>query len=55
MSEGITSAVPANNIGGGAIEKIDPIMTAKPVKRLRDIIGSSSIKKDLNKEKSRGI
>ena len=46
------SSVPANNMGSGNIEKFDPVMTAKPLKRLRDIIGP---KKELSKEKSRGV
>jgi hypothetical protein len=46
------SAVPANNMGSGeGISTFDPILIKKPVKRLRDIIGKSELKK----EKSRGI
>lgn len=52
MSEAVSS-MPVNNIGSGAIEKVDPIMTAKPLKRLRDIIGTS--KKELSKEKGQGV
>jgi hypothetical protein len=48
------SSVPANNIGSGNVEKFDPVLIAKPLKRLRDIIGSP-INTKLSKEKSRGI
>ena len=45
------SSVPANNIGSGNIEKFDPLLIQKPLKRkpLRDIIGSPK------KDKSRGV
>jgi hypothetical protein len=52
MSE---SLMPVNNISSGSIEKVDPIMTAKPMKRLRDIIGPTQIKKEIGKDKSRGV
>lgn len=56
MSEAApSSGVPVNNIGSGNIEKFDPVLTAKPLKRLRDIIGPSSIKKELSKDKIRGV
>lgn len=50
-----SSGVPVNNIGSGSIEKFDPVLTVKPLKRLRDIIGPSLMKKELSKDKSRGI
>ena len=56
MSEAAPSpGVAVNNIGSGNIEKFDPVLTVKPIKRLRDIIGPSSVKKELNKDKSRGV
>lgn len=54
MSE-MSSGAPANNIGSGNVEKFDPILIPKPLKRLRDIVGPSTIKKELGKEKSRGV
>jgi len=46
------SATPVNSMGSGAgISTYDPILIKKPIKRLRDIIG----KTELKKEKSRGI
>lgn len=56
MSETATSSgAPVNNIGSGNVEKFDPVLTAKPIKRLRDIIGPSLIKKELSKDKNRGV
>jgi hypothetical protein len=46
------STTPVNSMGSGAgISTYDPLLVKKPVKRLRDIIGKSELKKD----KSRGI
>lgn len=47
-------SLPTNNISSGNIEKFDPIMTIKPLKRLRDIIGNPKIKSELGKNKKNG-
>ena len=53
MKEEIANAMGGSSPqGGGNIAMPERLLVAKPLKRLRDIIG---VKKELNKEKSRGI